>query len=34
LSVPIDHEIRERSSIGGVKQVRAECEIGEDIGHH
>src|SRR4029079_564948 len=31
-SVPIDHEIRERSSIGGVKPVRTVCEVGEHIG--
>ena len=31
-SVPIDHEIRKRGAIGGVKQVRAECEVGEHIG--
>ena len=31
-SVPIDHEIRKRGAIGGVKQVRAECELSEHIG--
>ncbi len=31
-SVPINQQIRKRGAIGGVKQVRAECELSEHIG--